>query len=126
MDQDLLAPLQALAAMAVIVGVPALLVVQDPTEEDRALEALVRQAVREEAQEDQIQDQEQAIQAQAKERAVVDLFLQGHPVVLQKDHPQEQLAEATIPQQLRVVSRRVARMAALAVAAKSKKTDKKK
>ena len=128
LDQALVGPAQVLAALAAIVGVPVLVVaLQGPVApEVREVEALVRQAVQEEGQEDQIQDREQAIQAQAKERAVVDLFLKGHPVVLQKDHLREQSVEATTQQQPRAVSRRAALMAALAVVARSKKTSKKK
>ena len=90
LDPALVGPLQALAAMAAILGVPALLVaLQGPVDQEvQELEALVRQAVQAEAQADQKEVQEQQVtQAQVKAKVEEDL---SHQVELQKAVPQKE------------------------------------
>ena len=89
LDPALVGPLQALAAMAAILGVPALLVaLQGPVDQEvQELEALVRQAVQEEARADQkVAQERQVILDQVKQELMEEQLL-GEP---QKEVPQKE------------------------------------
>ena len=100
LDQALVGPLQALAAVAAIVGVPALLVaLQGPEDqEDRDLEALVRQAVQAAAQEE-VDPQEEANHQEAEAVQMEVMYLLA--VLPMEDHLKALQEVLKILQQLR-------------------------